>query len=126
MGIGDWGSVLSPLDLVPPRRSTRARSSRCRCRSRTRRRKPEPGPARRSRWAIAPASLLHCPRRSHRLLHLAEQPGDRKSVVSGKSVSVRVDLGGRRIIKTKKKTRDRKKTHNMRESESNDQAYSKQ
>src|SRR3546814_18569471 len=35
--------------------------------------------------------------------------GDRKSVVSGKSVSVRVDLGGRRIIK-KKKTIDRKET----------------
>src|SRR3546814_14991726 len=31
--------------------------------------------------------------------------GDRKSVVSGKSVSVRVDLGGRRIIK-KKTTQD--------------------
>src|SRR3546814_15339134 len=29
---------------------------------------------------------------------------DRKSVVSGKSVSVRVDLGGRRIIKKKKYT----------------------
>src|SRR3546814_18956248 len=29
----------------------------------------------------------------------------RKSVVSGKSVSVRVDLGGRRIIKKKKKNR---------------------
>src|SRR3546814_11059173 len=29
--------------------------------------------------------------------------GDRKSVVEGKSVSVRVDLGGRRIIKNKKK-----------------------
>src|SRR3546814_11948468 len=28
---------------------------------------------------------------------------DRKSVVSGKSVSVRVDIGGRRIIKKKKK-----------------------
>src|SRR3546814_11796845 len=28
-------------------------------------------------------------------------PQDRKSVVSGKSVSVRVDLGGRRIIKNK-------------------------
>src|SRR3546814_10432081 len=28
-------------------------------------------------------------------------PGDRKSVVSGKSVSVRVDLGGSRIIKKK-------------------------
>src|SRR3546814_19728080 len=32
------------------------------------------------------------------------EAGDRKSVVEGKSVSVRVDLGGRRIIKTKKKT----------------------
>src|SRR3546814_11852536 len=32
---------------------------------------------------------------------------DRKSVVSGKSVSVRVDLGGRRIIKKKKNKRRR-------------------
>src|SRR3546814_13209802 len=30
------------------------------------------------------------------------RPEDRKSVVEGKSVSVRVDLGGRRIIKKKK------------------------
>src|SRR3546814_10974160 len=30
-------------------------------------------------------------------------PADRTSVVSGQSVSVRVDLGGRRIIKKKKK-----------------------
>src|SRR3546814_13232258 len=30
---------------------------------------------------------------------------DRKSVVEGKSVSVRVDLGGRRIIKKKKHTK---------------------
>src|SRR3546814_17330088 len=30
--------------------------------------------------------------------------GDRKSVVWGKSVSVRVDLGGRRLTKKKKKT----------------------
>src|SRR3546814_12582689 len=34
--------------------------------------------------------------------------GDRKSVVSGKRVSVRVDLGGRRLIKKKKK---QKQTH---------------
>src|SRR3546814_17164291 len=38
----------------------------------------------------------------------AQQTGpraeDRKSVVKGKSVSVRVDLGGRRIIKKKKRT----------------------
>src|SRR3546814_14196383 len=33
----------------------------------------------------------------------AQRPADRKSVVEGKSVSVRVDLGGRRIIKKKKK-----------------------
>src|SRR3546814_11803481 len=33
--------------------------------------------------------------------------GDRKSVGSGRSVSVRVDLGGRRIIKKKKKNRYR-------------------
>src|SRR3546814_15008475 len=32
----------------------------------------------------------------------ANETGDRKSVVKGKSVSVRVDLGGRRIIKKKK------------------------
>src|SRR3546814_15237909 len=35
---------------------------------------------------------------------------DRKSVVSGKSVSVRVDLGGRRIIKKKKKRKKINKT----------------
>src|SRR3546814_11773110 len=34
---------------------------------------------------------------------LEPREGDRKSVVSGKSVSVRVDLGGRRIIKKKKR-----------------------
>src|SRR3546814_18075957 len=33
-------------------------------------------------------------------------PIDRKSVVSGKSVSVRVDLGGRRIIKKKKEQKN--------------------
>src|SRR3546814_19717886 len=36
--------------------------------------------------------------------------GDRKSVVSGKSVSVRVDLGGRRSIKKKKNNKKQKKT----------------
>src|SRR3546814_19993306 len=39
----------------------------------------------------------------HRLTHYpAQLSGDRKSVVEGKSVSVRVDLGGRRNIKKKK------------------------
>src|SRR3546814_11356318 len=38
-----------------------------------------------------------------RLMSRVEGMADRKSVVSGKSVSVRVDLGGRRIIKKKNK-----------------------
>src|SRR3546814_20338189 len=38
-------------------------------------------------------------------------PPDRKRVVSGKSVSVRVDLGGRRIIKKKKQRRNRTDKH---------------
>src|SRR3546814_13129359 len=38
-------------------------------------------------------------------------PGARKSVVVGKSVSVGVDMGGRRIIK-KKKTKIKKATYN--------------
>src|SRR3546814_12786487 len=41
-------------------------------------------------------------------------PTDRKSVVEGKSVAVRVDLGGRRIIKKKKVTQSRYKYHDHR------------
>src|SRR3546814_18912700 len=37
-----------------------------------------------------------------RAVHAVVPSEDRKSVVSGKSVSVRVNLGGRRIIKKKK------------------------
>src|SRR3546814_18250263 len=46
-----------------------------------------------------------CERAEGTARHVEQQ--DRKSVVEGKSVSVRVDLGGRRIIK--KKTQTRKK-----------------
>src|SRR3546814_13872743 len=45
---------------------------------------------------------------AHNLFYEMERrgglPADRKSVVTGKGVSVRVDLGGRRSIKKKKKT----------------------
>src|SRR3546814_17760310 len=41
---------------------------------------------------------------SRRATSAAAAAGDRKSVGEGKSVSVRVDLGGRRIIKKKTKT----------------------
>src|SRR3546814_15051483 len=37
---------------------------------------------------------------------------DRKSVVTGKSVSVRVDLGGRRIIKKKKNNKNNNRNSN--------------
>src|SRR3546814_16602041 len=40
--------------------------------------------------------------------HACSGSKDRKSVVEGKSVSVRVDIGGRRIIKTKKTKHKRK------------------
>src|SRR3546814_11752158 len=41
---------------------------------------------------------------ARRLLRGLGHRADRKSVVSGKSVSVRVDLGGRRLFKTKQTT----------------------
>src|SRR3546814_11765807 len=40
-------------------------------------------------------------RRGRRAARAWPAPADRKSVVEGKSVSVRVDLGGRRILKNK-------------------------
>src|SRR3546814_17421087 len=54
--------------------------------------------------------------RSRTRAHRASASGDRKSVVSGKRVSVRVDLGGRRILK-KKKTQP--KTENVTENNTN-------
>src|SRR3546814_14222806 len=44
----------------------------------------------------------HCMERIARARRILQQDEDRKSVVEGKSVSVRVDLGGRRIIQKKK------------------------
>src|SRR3546814_16690133 len=41
-------------------------------------------------------------------LAVARAAIDRKGVVSGKSVSVRVDLGGRRVIKKKKECKAKK------------------
>src|SRR3546814_17575809 len=52
-------------------------------------------------------------RRKNAIARVWIKPGrDRTSVVEGKSVSVRVDLGGRRIIK-KKKHRDKKSNNNQ-------------
>src|SRR3546814_16340056 len=55
---------------------------------------------------LRPLSSYHPPpgRRAPRRPVRRSLLGDRKRVVSGKSLSVRVDLGGRRILKKKNKT----------------------
>src|SRR3546814_10927395 len=60
------------------------------------------------RTTFLPTSCPTLTRKRCRALPILALPGDRKSVVSGKSVAVRVDLGGSRIIK-KKYTRKQKK-----------------
>src|SRR3546814_15743979 len=57
---------------------------------------------------IGGSSTGTCP---GRLSRVHRPPRDRKSFVSGKSVAVRVDLGGRRNIKKKKKIETRIHTH---------------
>src|SRR3546814_13689620 len=90
MRISDWSSDVCSSDLSgeglrphPPFRSRRLRRRQHRDRQEPQRRQEQRPP---------------------RVLGGMGQraPADRKSVVKGKSVSVRVDLGGRRIIKKKK------------------------
>src|SRR3546814_11602744 len=103
MRISDWSSDVCSSDLV-------GRGVLAPARDRARRRAWHGG------GAPAPArcpSVRLCAAASGRMVradrlpahHGAQSRGraraDRKSVVEGKSVSVRVDLGGRRIIKKK-------------------------
>src|SRR3546814_13231670 len=65
-----------------------------------------PAPAKdRSSWLAMESFLISAWRIAVSIFALGRassfSPKDRKSVVSGQSVSVRVDLGGRRIIKNK-------------------------
>src|SRR3546814_17949384 len=105
MRISDWSSDVCSSDLISSVEArvgkgvsgpSGARRMPCLCQIR-----PCGG---QDDWITNPAMAqgAHCldPRREH--------GGDRKSVVSGKRVSVRVDLGGRRIIK-KKKQREQKR-----------------
>src|SRR3546814_11837412 len=112
MRISDWSSDVCSSDLVGDRHRLDASFI--------------------SQWAEACAAPLHkllfgrcCLWHEHdidaeawhpameRSKRLAEEVAmrltDRKSVVQGKSVSVRVDLGGRRIIKKKKIRKEKKK-----------------
>src|SRR3546814_15173602 len=90
MRISDWSSDVCSSDLHPPSCSRRCHCGRDGLRSRW------PNDWGRSWSGRKGASTLRPRRRPART-------EDRKSVVSGKRVSVRVDLGGRRIIKKKRK-----------------------
>src|SRR3546814_12456178 len=67
-------------------------------------------------WKLGEGNAAHSCSHRHRqqiltpahCWHERSGEGDRKSVVWGKSVSVRVDLGGRRIIKKNKKEKKEK------------------
>src|SRR3546814_14344691 len=118
MRISDWSSDVCSSDLVT-RLGDRGRHRP------TRRLSPDRRLEAGAPGAAEGLTSANCHRRSHPygerasppVAMLAPVPGvgqarerpydatraDRKSVVSGKSVSVRVDLGGRRIIKKKKK-----------------------
>src|SRR3546814_20145057 len=92
MRISDWSSDVCSSDLAP----VHGESS------------PQ-GPADTAQSAVR----IHAAQRPHVTFATGNHTvacTDRKSVVEGKSVSVRVDLGGRRIIK-KKKTKHSSNRH---------------
>src|SRR3546814_10223846 len=94
MRISDWSSDVCSSDLpVPWRHGARGRPGRGT--GRMGRVEPVPGVRRPRGRAVAALRRGGGGRRLAR--------SDRKSVVSGKSVSVRVELGGRGILKKKKK-----------------------
>src|SRR3546814_20537535 len=107
MRISDWSSDVCSSDLGEPAygraNETFARPVGCQQRQQQALAVPRPVPV------LIEAADDHAHRRlfdagaavgDHDIARL-----DRKSVVSGKGVSVRVDLGGRRTIKKKKKTK---------------------
>src|SRR3546814_19630266 len=102
MRISDWSSDVCSSDLFPPLPlageggGEGAGHGKSRTLPLTLSRKRERG----SKVRPRPSSPSRSPRRCRRSCRTPAR--DRKSVVSGKSVSVRVDLGGRRIIKKKK------------------------
>src|SRR3546814_11951967 len=112
MRISDWSSDVCSSDLgrahaappppAPPRHRPPRSSPAPPCRRRRRAVGGYGGRRRRSgscwAWGIGSFPPLPCQRGKR-----GPGPPDRKSVVEGKSVSVRVDLVGRRIIKKKKK-----------------------
>src|SRR3546814_13979443 len=114
MRISDWSSDVCSSDLVSARagNQTGNRVAVLRLQSHDARRRPAAGKsgagARPSPRALFHRTLpgFEGERPAGAAVH--HQAIDRKSVVSGKSVSVRVDLGGRRLIKKKNKLSNHK------------------
>src|SRR3546814_19238027 len=114
MRISDWSSDVCSSDLHSRAgRAVRRRPRRahllCRGAVAGRPGRKQPGRS----WQVLRSPESADPEGFARNLVRPQSPrrsaADRKSVVSGKSVSVRVDLGGRRIIKKKKTKTPQKK-----------------
>src|SRR3546814_11387008 len=113
MRISDWSSDVCSSDLchAPGAAARRCAASSTRSHANIRKQFSPESAAEQRRRDAGPdgASTLRSggfPRHS-----------DRKSVVEGKSRSVRVDLGGRRIIKKQKKTYKNKEEHQQHRAE---------
>src|SRR3546814_18864844 len=99
MRISDWSSDVCSSDLLRPSASAQSDGKNDEIEQRRDRRCPD----RLELDLEEPPHLLHIERAKPAPIDVPDHghAGDRKSVVSGKRVSVRVDLGGRRIIKKK-------------------------
>src|SRR3546814_14910398 len=97
MRISDWSSDVCSSDLSSLRCSTSQRATGARSRPMFTRLEDKSEPGR------SPCSIFV-------LQHGQNRSLDRKSVVSGTSVSVRVDLGGRGIITKKKNEKSNEET----------------
>src|SRR3546814_13468929 len=105
MRISDWSSDVCSSDLYLERGQARPLAGKI---ARDAIADPDPGDHQRrepDEREELPHALDEAPRPRRAVAPVVDVPAgiDRKSVVSGKSVSVRVELGGRRII-TKKNT----------------------
>src|SRR3546814_14633006 len=110
MRISDWSSDVCSSDLgrwrrPAPSRQATGRDRRNGGRRRKRRLAPQTGRIKGTEMSeVTNKRALLSVSDKNGLVELGRELGrDRKSVVQGKSVSVRVDLGGRRINKKKKK-----------------------
>src|SRR3546814_11365498 len=100
MRISDWSSDVCSSDLLPGRHRVRGSAGRWRA---GRLSGEDRLSGARDRRPVGGAVMDHPDVPDDCRVH-AGPYGDRKSVAEGKSVSVRVDLGGRRIIKKKNRT----------------------